>query len=68
MPTTVPTKDAPEVLSDDMRVSDLIEILEQLPFPRQTTRGRPAGPTHCLISLDRGVRDYLIAAIKPRSR
>jgi hypothetical protein len=68
MPLTVPKDNDPEVLGDDMRVSDLIEILERLPFPRQTTRGRPVGPTLCLVSLDRGVRDYLVSAIRPRSR
>jgi hypothetical protein len=60
MPSPPPRKDAAETLDEDMKVSDLIEMLERLPFARPTTRGR------CLVSLDRGVRDYLLRAIRPR--
>jgi hypothetical protein len=67
MPTIVPKDSDPEALTDDMKVADLIEVLERLPFPRPNARGRPTGSIHCLISLDRGVRDYLVSAIKPRS-
>jgi hypothetical protein len=51
----------PDFLTDDMRVSDLIEILEHLPF----RRNHGAGRIECTISIDRGVRDYLVRAIKP---
>jgi hypothetical protein len=68
MPTIVPKDDDPEALTDDMTAADLVDVLQRLPFPRASTgRGRPTSPAHCTISLDRGVRDYLVAAIKPRS-
>jgi hypothetical protein len=59
MPSTVPTKDEPEVLDADMKVADLVEVLERLPFARER---------RCLVSLDRGVRDYLLRAIKPHGK
>jgi hypothetical protein len=51
----------PDYLTDDMRVSDLIEILEHLPFKRNQSAGR----LDCTITIDQGVRDYLVRAIKP---
>jgi hypothetical protein len=63
MPTTVPRDDDPGSLTDDMTQADLVEVLQRLPFPR-LLHGRPPDSTQGTISLDRGVRDYLIAAIR----
>ena len=67
MSKTMPKDDDPEALTDDMTAVDLVEVLQRLPFPSSAAGGRPARPTQCTISLDRGVRDYLVAAIEPRS-
>jgi hypothetical protein len=61
MPSLTPTKDAPEVLADDMCPSDLIEILEHLDFGIR-------GNGHAVVRLDKGVRDYLITRIRPHAR
>jgi hypothetical protein len=41
-----------------MRPSEIVEVLEALCF-------RADG--HCLVELDRGIRDFLLRAIKPRN-
>ena len=51
-------KPQPDVLDQDMSPSGVAEVLEGLRF-------RADG--QCLISLDRGIRDYLLRAIKPRN-
>jgi len=44
-----------------MTPADLIWILKHLPFPDK----HPRAP-QCLISLDKGVRDYLVTAVTAR--
>ena len=63
MPKTVPKDSDPEALTDNKKVAGLMEVLQWLPLPRPNARGHPTGSTHCLVSLDRGVRDYLVSAI-----
>ncbi len=46
----------PEELTDDMTVGDLIEVLQHLPF----------SGGHCVVRIDRGVRDYLVRALRER--
>lgn len=46
------------ILTDDMTVTDVTAALETLSFGR--------GPMHCLVSLDRGVRDYILRALRRR--
>ena len=43
-------------LTDDMTVADLLDVLEHLPL------GPRGGP--CMLQLDRGVRDYLLRALR----
>jgi len=43
-------------LTDDMTVADLLDVLEHLPFG-------PRGGS-CMLQLDRGVRDYLLRALR----
>ena len=45
-------------LTDDMTVADLLDVLEHLPFG-------PRGGS-CMLQLDRGVRDYLLRALRRR--
>jgi hypothetical protein len=45
-------------LTDDMTVADLLDVLEHLPF------GQRGGS--CMLQLDRGVRDYLLRALRRR--
>jgi hypothetical protein len=45
-------------LTDDMTVADLLDVLERLPFG-------PRGGS-CMLQLDRGVRDYLLRALRGR--
>ena len=60
-------KDASEVLDADMPPSDLVEVLERLPFVRShPATGHTSGPTRCVVNIDRGVRDYPIAAVVAR--
>jgi hypothetical protein len=66
MPSPPPTRDAPERLDADMTLSDIIEISKRLPFRRGTARGRATRPTHCVVALDRDVRDYLVSAVTAR--
>jgi len=51
-------KPPPDFLDEDMRPSEIVEVLEALCF-------RADG--HCLVELDRGIRDFLLRAIKPRN-
>ncbi len=46
----------PEELTDDMTVADLVEVLQHLPFVGG----------HCVVRIDRGVRDYLVRALRAR--
>ena len=46
-----------EELTDDMTAGDLIFTLEHMRFAGQ----------HRLVSLDRGVRDFLVRKLKPRT-
>jgi hypothetical protein len=52
-------KPEPPTLSDDMTKSDLREVLQHLPWPRDQ-RGT------CLLRLDRGVRDFLLRLLSER--
>jgi hypothetical protein len=45
-------------LTDDVTVADLLDVLERLPFD-------PRGGS-CMLQLDRGVRDYLLRALRRR--
>ena len=45
-------RDEPSVLDADMTPADIVAILKRLKFYDR----------HCLIGLDRPVRDYLVAA------
>ena len=47
----------PEVLTEDMTMADLANVLAAL---------RLHGEQRVLVSLDCGVRDYLLRAIRPR--
>jgi hypothetical protein len=42
--------------ADDMTRADLVEVLQHLPFVSG----------HCVVRLDRGVRDYLVRALRER--
>jgi hypothetical protein len=42
--------------ADDMTRADLVEVLQLLPFVSG----------HCVVRLDRGVRDYLVRALRER--
>jgi len=44
----------PEELSDEMTRADLVEVLQHLPFVGG----------HCVVRPDRGVRDYLVRALR----
>jgi hypothetical protein len=55
--TPKPTPEPDEYLTDELNVSELIEQLEQLRFRTQSRR---------LLSVDRGVRDYIVRALKHR--
>ena len=46
-----------EELTDDMTAGDLIFTLEHMRFAGE----------HRLVSLDRGVRDFLVRKLKPRT-
>ncbi len=46
-----------EELDADMTATDLVETLERMQFKTE----------HQLIRLDRGVRDYLVRKLKPRT-
>ena len=46
----------PNSMTDDMKVADLVEVLESLRFGHQQFR---------TIQINRGVRNFLIRAIKP---
>jgi hypothetical protein len=61
-----PSQDEPDWLDDTMTPAELIFALEHLNFtPQSSTRGSH-GLRRCVISLDKGVRDYLIAAVAAR--
>jgi hypothetical protein len=52
---------APDELSEDMRPSDLVFVLEHLPFS-----GCSSPTATCQLIIDRGVRDYLVRALTPK--
>jgi hypothetical protein len=54
---TRPAPAEPAVLDDGMTRADIIDVLRWLQFPH---KGR------CLIELDKGVRDFLIRALRDR--
>jgi hypothetical protein len=58
MPVEIPTRTIPEQLDSDMTPADLIAVLQRLPFRDTGTVGRPSDASQCVISIDRGVRDY----------
>jgi hypothetical protein len=47
-------------LIDKMTPGDLVEVLRRLPLPRLNST--------CALTIDQGVRDYIVAAIAPNSR
>ena len=51
-------KDPTELLDADMTPADIVAILKRLKFYDR----------HCLIGLDRPVRDYLIAVLRDHRR
>ncbi len=53
---TVAERAMPE-LTDDMTVTDLVDVLEHLSF---------AGGQTSMLRIDRGVRDYLVRMLKGR--
>ena len=65
MPSKVPTVDDLETvaLDGDMTASDFVYVLRRLPFPSETTNGRPNRSARCVIRLDRDARDYLVSTI-----
>ena len=55
-----------EVLDEDMRPTDLVDVLRRLKFDYVPTRDRHG--QYCLVWLDRPVRDYLIAMLTDHRR
>src|SRR5215472_14247627 len=57
----------PDALDDSVTPADLIWILRHPPFPDiHPVTGRAPRVAQCLISLDKGVRDYLVTAVTAR--
>ena len=55
-PQFTPRRDAAtEPLDENMTTGDLVDVLAQLRFGKDG---------HCLIVIDKGIRDYLLRAIK----
>jgi hypothetical protein len=51
-------KPEPPCLSDDMTKSDIVEVLQHLPWHKQHGT--------CVVRLNRGVRDYLLRLLSER--
>jgi hypothetical protein len=58
MPEPPNTIEHPLQLSEDLTTTELVEILENVLWRRDN---------RCSLSIDRGVREYIVQALKQRS-